>query len=141
MAPLMPRRNIALRALALRRLPGAACLPPAPSCRGNDRRESGRQGRDQRCAPCVRCGLRDLPRAIRSDALSICGLNQRPRLLFQANLLRFPAISSSLAHDGRRARDWREKTENWQVETSRGARSLLAGGNTFIEQLEAEVAL
>jgi hypothetical protein len=39
------------------------------------------------------------------------------------------------------ARDWREKTEDWQVETGHGAQSILAGGNTFTEQLETEVAL
>ena len=31
------------------------------------------------------------------------------------------------------ARDWLEKTEDWQVETGRGARSVLAGDNTFID--------
>jgi hypothetical protein len=65
--------------------------------------------------------------------------DQRRRLLFPANLLRFPAF---LAHSRTKAdaRDWLEKTEDWQVETGRGAQSLLTGDDTFIEDA-AEVAL
>ena len=85
------------------------------------------------------------PRAIPRDAPSL-RLGQRPRLLFPANLLRFPAFWAR-SRTKADACDWLEKTENWQVKTGRGGQSLLSGDNTFIEEAvwlcrtEAEVAL
>jgi hypothetical protein len=119
--------------------------------KGKDRRAPERVARTRpACVAVARTRLRDPQRA----PLTVV----RPRLLFLANLLRFlafrlipaqtPGSSPSATPCGfRSARDWLEKTEDWQVKTGRRAQSLLSGHNTFIEdavwlcRTEAEVAL
>jgi hypothetical protein len=78
------------------------------------------------------------PKAVRSSATSI--------LLTLAEQL--DALADERAKPWRRRRaDWPEKAEDWQVETGRGAQSLLIWDNTFIEyavwlcRTEAEIAL
>jgi hypothetical protein len=127
----------------------ARACRPLPSLKGG-RDENGRQGRA--CRTCGETGTRPAsqrrapPNAIRSGRAVDMRLDQRSRPLFQANLLRFPAFWAN-SRTKADARDWREKTEDWQVETGRGRPILLSGDNTFIEQAvwlcraEAEVAL
>ena len=71
------------RAFAPRRLPGAGRFarvlrPPAPSRVGEiDRQGGGRQGRKRRCALRAARTREPPPRAIRSDAPSLCGRTHR----------------------------------------------------------------
>jgi hypothetical protein len=105
-------RSISRCALALRRLPGwgrFSCASAARSLlRGNDRRESGRQGRT--------AGLRQPhPRALRVARTALTSQrgpqrraiairpDQRQRLLFQANLLRFRVFGLTRARTPARA--------------------------------------
>jgi hypothetical protein len=63
------------------------CRPFLPGGRAGN----GRQGRNRRCA--LRAArTREPPRAFRSDAPKLMRPDQRRRLPFQANLLRFRAF-------------------------------------------------
>jgi hypothetical protein len=124
--------------------PGRRPLPSLKRGAGRERAARTRVGLADNRAPWV-AGARSPTRDPQRRAIDMRP-NQRPRLLFRANLLRFRAF---WAHSRTKAdaRDWLEKTEDWQMKTGRGGQSLLSGDNTFIEdavglcRTEAEVAL
>ena len=81
-----------------RRLTTAArVLPPGLSRRGTRGAKSGRQGRTVGFAagPPARPCITDARTPARSDATKLMRPNQRPRLLFCANLLRFRATCAA----------------------------------------------